>query len=254
MTTTTNENPNTNLWDAVKKTDIKHTKKVTIGAYQYTAIDATYQQQEATKQWGPYGASWGLRKSELNMDLLLQTRMCVHIAEFFYPHNGVEVSFPITNAIEVYKDMNGSNGPYIKTDQDFAKKIETNTISKALSRLGFSADVFLGMFEDLDYMNALRIEQDLENVDESDDVMAEKKAEFFDWCAKELKAYDMLTNQSSIKQVYNKHIKVVGQKCEILKVPFQDVGDKQGMGMKFQEAQRSAMNRINEKNKNSQGK
>jgi hypothetical protein len=247
--------PNMDIWSRVDKTDISKTKKVTIGSYQYTAIDATYQQKTATKLFGPYGLNWGLSVSEFDFTLVEKTGMVIHRAEFFYPQlkegePTVSARFIIHNAIKAFEYKNGSNGEYIKSDDEFAKKLETNTISKALSRLGFNADVFLGQFEDQDYLNSLRIEQSLEHVDNDSDVMLAKRNEFFEWCQKELKTYELLTNETAIKTVYNKHIKAVGQKCEILNLPFQDKDGKEGMGMKFQAAQRAALARIKEKNEN----
>ena len=37
-------------------------------------------------------------------------------------------------------------------DADFAKKIETDALTKALSKLGFNADVFMGRFDDTKYV------------------------------------------------------------------------------------------------------
>jgi disulfide oxidoreductase YuzD len=45
--------------------------------------------------------------------------------------------------------MTSENPEKAKLDTDFAKKVETDTLTKALSKLGFSADVFLSKFEDI---------------------------------------------------------------------------------------------------------
>lgn len=44
---------------------------------------------------------------------------------------------------------------YLKVDDEAYKKIETNTVSKALAKLGFNADVFMGKFEDNNYVQEL---------------------------------------------------------------------------------------------------
>ena len=44
---------------------------------------------------------------------------------------------------------------YLKIDDEAFKKIETNTVSKALAKLGFNADVFMGKFEDNNYVQEI---------------------------------------------------------------------------------------------------
>lgn len=156
MTTKANTDKNLDLWNKVSKTDPEHTKKVNQRGG-YTAIDPTYQTMQATKQFGPYGTAWGLRKIEYDYGLLDRSLPMVLIhAEFFYPGGAFEIS----NAIS--PTMGKSGAP----DTDFAKKIETNTISKALSRIGFNADVFMGQFEDHQYIEHRAQEAALEKADD----------------------------------------------------------------------------------------
>jgi hypothetical protein len=44
-----------------------------------------------------------------------------------------------------------------KVDND-AKKIETDTLTKAISKLGFNADIFMGKFDDLRYIEEMNEE------------------------------------------------------------------------------------------------
>jgi hypothetical protein len=53
---------------------------------------------------------------------------------------------------EEWKDKNG------RVDSDASKKATTDAITKLLSQLGFSADVFLGKYDDQKYVEALREE------------------------------------------------------------------------------------------------
>jgi hypothetical protein len=51
---------NLDLWEAVSKTDPKHTKKFSrAGGFSGTAINATYLIRKATELWGPMGQGWG---------------------------------------------------------------------------------------------------------------------------------------------------------------------------------------------------
>src|SRR5690242_14923694 len=54
------------LWNAVCKTDPRHTKPVEFGR-KFTAIDAHYQIMEATRQFGPIGEGWGYDTGELSL-------------------------------------------------------------------------------------------------------------------------------------------------------------------------------------------
>jgi hypothetical protein len=142
---------NMRLWESVKVTDPKFHKAVAYGKRRFTAIDPQWQLQEATKRWGPYGHKWGLRKiqheivrmDDIGTDGPVVDYAIILRAEFFYPFNDEEVSFEILN------DDKFARG------QEVLKKLITNTRSKALSLLGFSADVFMGMYDDVSYVKDL---------------------------------------------------------------------------------------------------
>lgn len=118
------------LWNTVEKSDQKFLKRVEYGKRSFTTIDAYYQIKVATSIFGPYGKSWGLKDTHLEIVNVGETPMAVYKATFYYPAG----EFEIYNAIKV-------------NDDEFAKKVETDTLTKALSRLGFNADVFLGMYD-----------------------------------------------------------------------------------------------------------
>ncbi len=136
---------NLKLWDSVCETDPKHTKKANVGGNKLTAIKPQYQVLKATEQWGPYGGKWGFKNIDLSYDLL-SVSLVVFKALFYYPGG----EFEIINSIKLYKD-----NAQTKVDDDFAKKIETDALTKALSKLGFNADVFMGRFDDLRYVDEM---------------------------------------------------------------------------------------------------
>jgi len=129
------------LWNSVEKTNPKFTKLISYGQRRFTAIGAYYQIKTATQIWGPYGKTWGLKNSEMEIVKIGNVDMAIYKAIFYYP----EGEFEIRNSIKI-------------ADDEFLKKLETDTLTKALSRLGFNADVFLGLFEDLRYVNDLKKE------------------------------------------------------------------------------------------------
>jgi hypothetical protein len=181
------------IWDSVCKTDSEYTKKVNQRGG-YTAIDATYQQMKATELFGSYGFGWGLREISYDFTLFEATKMVLCHAVFFYKLNGTEASFPISNAISA---MLGAAKP----DEDFCKKLETNTISKALSRLGFSADVFLGLFDDQEYIAQLKTEEAIAKAEDKDAEIAAKRAETSDYVLRHIETIKTAKSQNEVKGI-----------------------------------------------------
>lgn len=141
---------NMDLWDKVSKTDPSHTKKANVRGNKITAIAPQYQIMKATEQFGPYGSAWGFKKIEVNFDLAQINGLIMFKGVFFYP-NG---EFEIISSISAYID-----NARTKPDNDFAKKVETDALTKALSKLGFNADVFMGRFDDHKYVAELEAEK-----------------------------------------------------------------------------------------------
>ncbi len=144
------ENKNMELWNKVNSTDPKYLKKVSSGGRTFSAIDAQSQYEKATEQFGSYGATWGLKEIEISEQTIGDTTLANMKAMFFYPGG----AFQTINSIKVAYKTNGYQGKpgYLKVDDEAMKKLETNTVTKALSRLGFNADVFMGQFEDNNYV------------------------------------------------------------------------------------------------------
>jgi len=134
-----------NIWNQVCETNPSETKKVDFGR-KFTAIDAYAQIRKATELFGPYGATWGL--FNIAHTFIEGTTMVLVTGDFRYPYDKGTANFVISSSILYVSDKG-------KTDDDFAKKVETDLITKALSRLGFNADVFLGKFDDNRYVQQM---------------------------------------------------------------------------------------------------
>lgn len=140
---------NLKFWNEVEKTDPSHTKGANVRGNKITAIAPQYQIKNATKQWGMYGKDWGFKAISFDYAMLEITGIVVFNGVFFYP----QAEFPITSSISAYKD-----GARTKPDADFAKKVETDALTKALSKIGFNADVFMGMYDDHKYVQMMQDE------------------------------------------------------------------------------------------------
>ena len=186
------------LWDSVKETDKEFTKQVNQRGG-YTSITPQYQIQEATKAFGPYGLGWGFKHIDMDYSAIESLGLVIVKAVFFYIIDGKEGSFPINNTWPVKQ---GS-----RVDSDFAKKAETNTMGKALSKLGFNADVFMGQFDDPNYVEEVTNKKNLEKAEDKIEEQARQDKEWSEWKAKEMRAYDLIPNIDALKSVYTGHIR-----------------------------------------------
>ena len=136
------------IWDAVSTTDPKYTTKVSLGRFGFTAIGAQYQLKTATKMFGPIGMGWGVINEKFDeVGMHTDTGLVLYRATFWYKLNDIQYSFPIHSSIKYA--IGG------RLDDDFAKKVATDALTKGLSKLGFNADVFMGMFDDNKYVRSL---------------------------------------------------------------------------------------------------
>lgn len=139
---------NLKLWNEVEKTNPKYTKKANVKGNQITSISPQFQILNATEQFGIYGKTWGFKNMDIDYTLA-NIGMVSFKADFYFPDG----EFEIINSIQLYRD-----NAMTKIDDNFAKKLETDTLTKALSKLGFNADIFLGKFDDLRYVEEMKKE------------------------------------------------------------------------------------------------
>lgn len=143
----TAEGKNLAIWSQVETTDAKATKK--IEGSELTSISHNYQIKRATALFGPCGIGWGFRviKAEiLEGALLVPDKPALGVAkvssihiEFWYKHNGEKgVLEHFGQTPFVSKKTSGE----LSTEDDAHKKSLTDALSKSLSMLGFSADIY----------------------------------------------------------------------------------------------------------------
>lgn len=140
---------NLELWDKVSKTDPAHTKPAKIGGMKITAIAPQYQILKATEQFGPYAIKWGFKNIEFDFSLMESLKLIVFKGTFFCPDGECQ----IVNSAKAYM-----NREETMVDADFAKKMETDALTKVLSKMGFNADVFMGRYDDHKYVSAMQEE------------------------------------------------------------------------------------------------
>ena len=166
------EQDNLKLWNSVEKTNPSYTKAANVAGNKITAISPQYQIKNVTEQFGSYGSTWGFKDIQLDYTLVntpfmrektegvypnkkvvgfeeAVMGMVVFKGIFFYP-NG---EFPIISSISLF-----TNNDMTKLDDNFAKKVETDALTKAISKLGFNADIFMGKFDDVRYVEEMKKE------------------------------------------------------------------------------------------------
>lgn len=138
---------NMELWDSVEKTDPSHTKEVNFGR-KITAIDPYQQVRNATKVFGPAGKGWGW--SVERVEYLPTNELALLIRLW---HGKKEDSIDQWGQASLYIDKAEK-----KKDCDCFKKATTDGVTKCLSFLGFNADIFLGKYDDVKYVQELKEE------------------------------------------------------------------------------------------------
>ncbi|XYQ53342.1 exodeoxyribonuclease VIII-like protein [Pectobacterium carotovorum] len=184
---TEGEQENLNIWKRVQRTDPRYTKPLAGAGFEGTSITSAYMFMRATEIFGPVGSGWGYRVLDEKMipgaplsealyddnkkfigSKLLRDSDGSLISEL---NHSLKIEFWYLNtlgersAIEaygatpyMYKTKSG-----IKADSEVMKKSLTDAIKKALSLLGFSADVWLGMHDNPEYAVENAIEFQIKN-------------------------------------------------------------------------------------------
>lgn len=173
---------NLKLWEEVQKTDPEFTKKAKKGQHHFTSITPVYQFKQATKAFGIQGIGWGvLPGSEVFKECEYGTTTILsYDATLFFTYDGQRGEIPIHASEKVCYQTQGANG-YMKVDDEARKKVVTNAKTKGLSELGFSADIFMGEFDNPDYVQAVGNEFALENAEDKITEKAEQQKEYEDW-------------------------------------------------------------------------
>ncbi len=191
---------NMHIWDQVKTTDPQYTKKSGFGRT-YTSISPQYQLMQATKVFGPYGKGFGFESCEIELIGEDLAKIAFVKAVFFFVDNDGRHTFPINNTWSAMAGSAKKNNLHI--DEDFAKKAETNTMSKALSKLGFSADVFMGQFDDHEYVAMVQSEAAIEKAENKIEETRKQKEEYQAKCISEIEYIKKAKTISELRGLYS---------------------------------------------------
>jgi hypothetical protein len=201
---------NLRLWNQVCTTNPAHCKEASISGQKRTTVKAVYQNEKATEIFGIQGQEWGIKpeteryeRFTIGDEVMLQ-----YTAVMFYNFEGKTGELPIAAAImEVVIRKKGKPDAYIKIDEEAIKKVRTDAKTKALSELGFNADIFKGYYDSqgyAEYASSVHQEVEQEKVEEKTISEAEEYAE---WKKKALEIYSCLNTNKAIETTFTKHIR-----------------------------------------------
>jgi hypothetical protein len=180
---------NLRIWDEVKTTNPAFLKEYKgAGGFSGTAINGHHLIGRATEIFGPCGLGWGY---DIVVDRFDQGGPLA-------TPEGMPTVYAVmhTLRIDLWYMADGEkrivthygHTPYITankfgitTDMEAPKKSLTDAIKKCLSMLGFGADVFLGMIDDIHYVEETKNAFAIEAADNQVDEKIRQAAEFKAW-------------------------------------------------------------------------
>jgi hypothetical protein len=145
----------TDIWNALEPTDPKYTKNFKKG-FSGTAINPTYGMKKLTEVFGACGVGWGDEIIESRFDegawFNERDRETIHtiiLKLWFYNGEGEKASVIGVGTTTFI----GQNKHGVFTDEEYFKKTMTDALSNASKKLGLSADIFMGLYDDSKYLN-----------------------------------------------------------------------------------------------------
>ncbi|MBZ3665536.1 Rad52/Rad22 family DNA repair protein [Pseudomonas monteilii] len=216
---------NMRIWEQVQTTDTRYTKNAEVGGQKITSLNGTAMVMKATEVFGPVGIGWGWKVIEERFDDGHEVfagegdkRICL----------GREIGHTVK--IQLWFMQDGQRGEVeqygctryqyktkygMTTDGEAPKKSLTDAIKKALSMLGFSADVFLGMFDDQNYVLQLQAEQAIEQAEDRQAEIERQQQERLDFIKDTIETMQKAVTPHERKKIHDHAVrKLIGRKDE----------------------------------------
>ncbi|MCE1053369.1 hypothetical protein [Pseudomonas alloputida] len=213
------------IWEKVQTTDTRYTKDAKVGGQQITSLNGTAMVMKATELFGPVGIGWGWKIIEERFDDGHEIyagegdkRTCI----------GREIGHTVKICLWFVQDgQRGEIEQYgctryqyktnygMTTDGEAPKKSLTDAIKKALSMLGFSADVFLGMFDDVNYVQQLQAEQAIEQAEDRQAEIERQQQERLVFIKETIETMQKAVTPHERKKIHDHAVrKLIGRKDE----------------------------------------
>lgn len=232
---------NLEIWNLVRDTDPRFTKAAKLGARTWTSISPQYNIQRATELWGPIGKGWGWKVTERGQvktlpildaqgkpfcdsdgHTLFGITVTITLSVWYKDNNTGDSLTGIANSIIETPEQTGAcefiyqtNAHKIKQDTDAWKKATTSAVSKCLSGLGFSADVFLGEYDDQMYVKLQETKSKLSQSANTEQKTLELNREKTEWFNKIRRLIATAQHMNEMLAVYEGAINTLAQQKKV---------------------------------------
>lgn len=145
---------NLKIWDALSKTDPAHTTAFQRpGGFRGTAIRPIYVIKKMTEFFGPCGIGWGMSKPQFETVSHDGEVVVNCLVEIWYGKRDQTV-WGVGGDRVFFRRKDGAP----VADDEAYKKAYTDALTNAMVKLGVSADVHMGRFDDSKYVSSLKEE------------------------------------------------------------------------------------------------
>ena len=236
---------NLTLWKRVFKTDERFTKAFTQNGGG-TSINGTYMTMLATREFGPKGIGWGVEIQEERFDNGAPITRKVKGSDGnetweIIPNGSGGYLTEIHHVIKIklwYLTADGGRGeeiaygctPYLYSskygpisDGEAPKKSLTDATKKALSSLGFAADIFMGLYDNPEYRQQNKSEFAIKNASENAENAALLRQELDEKLTRVANTLATGVSENEITKVYAS----VAREVEVHRKAAADKGDEQ---------------------------
>ena len=207
---------NMRIWDQVDTTDPSATKNFTgMGGFKGTAIKPTYLMRKATEVFGPCGEGWGWTVLEERFDdgaplqcptkewpeapLISAKLHTVKVELWYLGKSGQKCTVQHYGHTPFVLLQSGR----IITDWEAAKKSLTDAIGKCLQPLGFAADIHMGMFDNSEYVDAVRDEVALAKAEDRAAEEDRQKQERLDYIKSVIDGMQAAPSFTELKKIHD---------------------------------------------------
>lgn len=205
---------NMRIWSEVEKTDPAATKTANVGGMKITSIGGQHMIKRATEMFGPVGIGWGWKIVEERFDKGGEIRK----------DDGTVIGTEVGHVVRIclWFEKDGKRGeveqygctPFtykskwgVTTDTEAPKKSLTDAVKKALAMLGFSADIFLGMYDDRDYVAQRAEEAAIEAAEDKEAEAERQKQERLNWLRDALDNMAAAPTEFALKALHAKYVR-----------------------------------------------
>lgn len=139
---------NMRIWDALSKTDPKHTKSFSrAGGFKGTATKPIWLTMRLTEKFGPCGHGWGMEKPEFQVvSAADEILVFCTVALWYVDGEKRGTVYGVGGDKVLAKRQSGS----FASDEAF-KASYTDALSNAMKQIGVAADIHMGLFDDSKY-------------------------------------------------------------------------------------------------------